>query len=187
MSRKREKVPRHVAGVTHMVAGPGPAVEWAGKTWRFGFNHQDAKGRLEELIRAHVVRDALRTKRALGGAEGQEAYDLTDAKVKGGHYLTFARGWAEVLNSPAGVLLYTRSLLQEHHPDVTDDDVRRMLAEEPEQTEAAVAAVSPDFFKAVAVQMGETPETAETIAAELARTLRDRTTPGPDTASPSCG
>ncbi len=169
-----------------MVAGPGPTVECGGKTWRLGFNTQDAKARLEELIRAHVVRDAIKTKRAVGGAEGQEAYDHTDRQLKAGHYYTFARGWSEILQSPVGAVLYLLSLLQEHHPDAAEADALRLLSEEPEQTEQAVAAVSPDFFAAAAVQRGVKPADAERIAEAVAKaTTRTTSGAGPATASAS--
>lgn len=181
MSRKKPpRAPRHVAGVQQVAATP-PTVHHDGRVWRLGFNTQDAKGRLEELFRSHVVRDAIKTKRLLGGADGDEHYRLTDTLLKQGYYKTFAKGWVELLNSPEGALLYVLSLLQEHHPDTTADEVAALLAAEPEQVEAAVLAVSPDFFEAVAVQMKATPGAAR----EFARTVAARMTAAPGGGSPS--
>ena len=183
MSKKRQGVPRHVAGVTHMAAAPGPTVQCGGRAWRFGFNDQDAKARLEELIRAHVLRDAIANKKALGGADGAEAYQHTDTLLKQGHYLTFAKGWNEVLGSPVGGVLYPLSLLQHHHPDATEADVVRLLVEEPEQTEAAVRAISPSFWAAVATQKGASAADAATFAAAIAGGWA--ATPAPASASTS--
>lgn len=172
MSSKRPKVPREVAGVTHMTASPGPTVvEAGGRVWRLGFNDQDAKARLEELIRGHVIRDALATKRAVGGPDGEAHYRDAASRVEGGEYLTFAPGWARLMGQPAGSLLFLLSLLQEHHPDATADDVRRLSVAEPEQCEAAVRAVAPDFFAAAALQMGLAPGAAAGLAAEMAAAI----------------
>lgn len=180
--RKRKpkvKVPRHVPGVQQVTATP-PTVECGGRTWRLGFNTQDAKGRLEELFRAHVVRDALKTKRLLGGEDGDEAYRETDKLVKQGHYRTFARGWLDLLNSPVGAVLYVLSLAQQFQPDATEDDVLRLMSEEPEQTQAAVESISPDFFRAAAIQVGADLAAADSVAAAV----RSR---GTATAEPGTG
>ena len=174
MSRKQKpkpRVPRRVAGLSHMVAGPGPSIECGGKVWRVGFNTQDAKGGLEELVRAHVLRNAIKNKRAIGGTEGQEIFDEAEKKILQGHYLAFEKGWQETLKSSAGTILYLLSLLREHHPDATEDDARKLLVQEREQSEAAILAVSPSFFSAMAVQNGVTKGDAAEVAASIARDL----------------
>jgi len=183
VTKRLQKVPKNVAGVSHMAAGPGPTVVSGGKTWRLGFNTQDAKGRLEELVRGHVVRDAIKTKRAVGGADGDETYAHTDRLLKQGHYYTFAQGWAEIIQSPVGAVMFLMSLLQEHHPDATEADAMRLLADEPEQIEAAVSAVSPDFFAAAAVQRGVRPEDAVKVSRAVAASIETRAAPGSDSTS----
>lgn len=180
--QRQQGTPQHAPPVTHLTLGPGPTVECGGKTWRLGFNTQDAKGRLEELFRSHVLREALKGKRALGGADGQEVYDTANDKVDGGHYLTFGDGWRRLLGTPAGSTLYLLSLLQHHHPDATADDARKLMVEEWEQTKAAMTAISPSFLAAVAVQMGASPDDAPGVATAIASRLASGE---PDTATAS--
>lgn len=158
--------------MSQIIASPGPTIHHNGKVWRLGFNDQNAKGRLEELIRSHVIRDALQTKRELGGKDGEESYEFTDNKVKKGYYHTFAKGWNEILNSSVGAVLYMLSLLQKHHPDATEDDARTLLINEPEQSEAAIVAISPDFLETVAIQMGVSPEKATLAAITIVNDLK---------------
>jgi hypothetical protein len=171
-------------GVTHASASPGPTIhESNGAVWRLGFNDQDAKGRLEELVRSHILRTALKSKRALGGEDGQEIFDSAESKINGGHYLTFRKGWVELLQTPEGGILLFLSLLQEHHPKATVDDAERLLTREQEQADAAFIAVCPDFLTAMAVQKGESPANAPELAAVVARKLAERKVaePGSDT------
>ena len=154
-----------------MTLSPGPTIECDGKTWRLSFNTQDAKGRLEDLIRAHVVRDALKSKRALGGAEGDEAYRTATQPLEDGEYDTFGERWKALLSKPAGSLLFLLSLLQKNHPDATIEDARKLYIREQEQTESALFAISPDFFAAMSEQMGATPEEAVRVAADVASSL----------------
>lgn len=183
--QQAESEPRRAMPVTHMTLSPGPTIHCDGKVWRLGFNTQDAKGRLEELIRGHVVREALKTKRLLGGADGDEVYESRMDKVDCGHYRTFADGWRKILKTPTGSALFLLSLLQHHHPDATEDDARRLLMREHEQTEAAIVAISPDFFGAMAVQMGASPADAPAVAAAVAAELATAVTPEPATGSAS--
>lgn len=171
MSKKRKPVPP-----AQFIAGhPGPAVESAGKTWRLGFNTQNAKARLEELIRARVLRDALRLRREAGGDDGEQLWQDTRDSLAAGHYDTFGPGWLRVLRSGIGSTLFVLSLLQKHHPTATEADAAALVANEPDQVNAALAVVAPDFFSAVARQMaaerGAPPEQAERVAAELSAAL----------------
>lgn len=169
--RKPQKQPRRAPAVRHMTLGPGPTIECGGKTWRLGFNTQDAKARLEELFRAHVMREAVKKKRALGGKEGQDAYDHDNDAVTDGEYDTFEKGWYRLLAKPAGSVMYLLSLLQEHHPDATAADARSLVVQEPEQTQAAVNAISPDFLCAAAVQNGMSRDDAPRFVAAVVRNL----------------
>lgn len=184
MSKTQRKKQRPVPPMAHITLSPGPTVVLDGKVWRLGFNSQDAKSRLEELFRGHVVRDALMTKRAVGGPDGEEQFAAEMARVRGGHYAFFADGWRELLGTRAGNVLYLLSLLQEHHPDATEQDAMRLLVQENEQTVEALAAITPTFLSAAAVQMGMRPGDAPALVAAAVAELA-RMTPGaaPDTAS----
>lgn len=143
-----------------MVSHPGPTVLCGGKTWRLGFNDQDAKGRLEELVRSHVLREALKDRDAIGGEEGEADYQKVKTQLRQGHFLTFEKGWLDLLNSPLGNVLFLLSLLQHNHPDATDADAFRLFREEPDQTQAAIEVVAPHFFREAAIQLGSKPDAA---------------------------
>lgn len=165
---------KHAHTVQHTVAYPGPSFEALGKKWRLSFNDQDAKGQLEELIRAHVVREEIKTKRALGGDEGdrywrEEVKPLLDS----GYYAMFSPGWVSIMKSQAGVGMFLQSLLMKHHPEATLDTAIELFLGEPEQVIAAVEVIAPDFFAAVAVQMGHNRAEALAAAPVLAQAVRD--------------
>lgn len=178
MSRNKQRPGRaksnYHPSMQQLVSSPGPTVDALGKKWRLGFNDQNAKGALEELIRAHAIRGELQTKRALGGAEG-ERYWLEEVKplFDSGYYSTFGKGWLNTLRHPDGVLLFLQSLLVKHHPDITADQTKDVFASEPEQVMAAVEVVAPDFFAAVAIQMGHSTENAKRGGVEIAAALRE--------------
>jgi hypothetical protein len=164
-----ERRERRPAPSVQQITATAPTVtDEAGTVWRLGFNSNDAKGRLEELIRAGVIRDAVRTKRAVGGPDGDDYFAVVQALVDAGHYFTFAKGWRDKLRSPDGAVLFLQSLLQEHHPEVTRREAEDLFLSEPEQVMAAVGVIAPDFFRAVAEQMGATPKDADAAAGELA-------------------
>lgn len=181
--KKAQRNVRLSQPVTHTTLSPGPTVVLDGKTWRIGFNTQDAKARLEELMRSHVVREALKNKRAVGGPDGEELFAAKMKQVEGGHYLSFAEGWRDLLRTPVGGTLYLLSLLQEHHPDATESDARRLLVQESEQTTAALTAITPDFLAAAAVQMGVNPGDAPGLVAAVVADLAAKAT----TAEPGTG
>ena len=188
----RAKPPAYVPSVQQLTGSPGPTVEALGKKWRLGFNDQDAKGALEELVRAHHTRRAVREKRTIGGEEGELVWSDFCAIKAQGFYDTFRPGWIATLRSEDGPFLFLQSLLQKHHPDVTLADAQEMMVGEPEQVMAAVEVVAPDFFAAVAIQKGHATEDAKAGAAEIARAVvaeiekfKQTTTPEPATPSTS--
>lgn len=171
--------PNYAPSVQQLVGSPGPTVEIAGengkpKIWRLGFNDQNAKGALEELIRAHFIRRELPNKRALGGEDG-ENYWRSEVRplLDSGYYDTFGPGWLATLKSSDGVLLFLQSLLVKFQPDITAAQTQEIFAAEPEQVMAAVEVVAPDFFAAVAVQKGYATEDAKKGGAEIAAALRE--------------
>ncbi len=174
--------------IQQMTGRVGPTVTVGSKVYRFGFNDQDAKARLEELIRSHVVREGLRMKRVLGGQDGEDHYTAVVDRLDAGYYGTLSPGWVKTLASETGTLLFVLSLLQEHHPQMTAEDARAVWVAEPEQCQAALRVIAPDFFRAVARQVaaekGATPgpeldAAVEDLAAEIDRKLA---TPAPATA-----
>lgn len=178
MSKKKAgpKPPKRTPSTQFITMSPGPTIEAGEKTWRLGFNTQNAKGRLEELVRAQVVRDALKLKTELPGDDGETLWQDTRDSLAAGHYDTFEKGWFRVLKSEIGNRLFLLSLLQKHHPDATATDALSLLTNHREQVDAALAVISPDFLHAVArqtaTQKGATPHDAEAVASELMRKMQ---------------
>lgn len=185
--KKPKKLPDRVPGAQFITGAPGPTIQTPGKVWRLGLNTQNAKGRLEELVRAQVVRDALRLKREVGGDEGEQVWQDTRDALAAGHYDTFEKGWFRILKSAVGNKLFLLSLLQKHHPEATEADALALMVGAREETEAALAVISPDFLLAVARQVaterGTSPEDAGAIATELL--AQTTAAPAPPTASVS--
>lgn len=173
-NRQKARPQRRPASVQQLTGGPGPTVEACGKRWRLGFNDQDAKAALEELVRAHHARRALKDKRSIGGEDGQAVWDEFARLSSSGFYDTFGTGWIATLKSPDGILLFLQSLLFKHHPDIGMEQVREVFASEPEQVVAAVEVVAPDFFAAVAIQKGHSTEQAKEAAPQLAAAMREQ-------------
>lgn len=185
MSKAKNKAPKSVSGVSQITGGACPLVTCDGKVWKVGFNTNNAKAALEQLIRAHVIAEAKK--------DGPEEYQDTKDRVLGGHYRTFAKGWLTVMNSPDGPPLYLQSLLLKHHPEATASDAMRLMTAAGDEVEAALAEVSPDFFRVAAVEWAREKRVDESQAAaageELANAVlksfrRNPTTPEPVTASP---
>ena len=195
MSRNKQKPGRakrtYVPSVQQLASSPGPTIRALGKTWRLGFNDQNAKGALEELIRSHHTRIAVREKRSIGGEEGELVWAEFCALKAKGFYDTFGKGWQATLQSQEGVLLFLQSLLTKNHPDITTEQTIDILAAEPEEAMAALEVVAPDFFEALAIQMGHSTNEARAVGQEIARQIRaefatekaKRTTPEPATDS----
>lgn len=193
MSRNKQKPGRarrdYVPSVQQLASSPGPTIRALGKTWRLGFNDQNAKGALEELIRSHHTRIAIREKRNIGGEEGELAWSEFCALKAKGFYDTFGKGWQATLQSQEGVMLFLQSLLMKHHPDITTEKTIDILAAEPEETMAALEVVAPDFFAAATNQMGRSTDEARAAGQEVAKQIRaefvkaKQITPGPATAS----
>jgi hypothetical protein len=154
VSKRRKKAePSRVASVQQVTGHPGPTITTGGKTWRLGFNTQNAKGRLEELIRSQVVRSALQIRVELSSELGEQYWQDAQDSLAAQHYSTFGKGWFRVVKSAIGSKLFLLSLMQRHHPDATEADAAYLLANEPEQTEAALVVIAPDFFHAAMVQI----------------------------------
>lgn len=175
MSKRSKKPKERTPSVQYMTGHPGPTIDADGKTWRLGFNTQNAKGRLEELVRSRVVRDALALKESVGGEAGEKYWEDTRDALAAGHYDTFEVGWFRVVKSSVGSKLFLLALLQKHHPNATEADAYALLTNHTAQTEAAVSVIAPDFFLAVVVQMakeqGKTIN-AEAVASELVKAMK---------------
>lgn len=169
-------------------AGPGPIVNDGPRTWRLGWNNQDAKAELEAQIVAFATEDTLNRMKRLSSESAQALFTLFQNRVDAGAYHTFAPGWTHVMADPASSWLFLLSLLKEHQPGATAADAKRLLAEEPERVRIAVGIVAPDFFEAVAIQVGvekgTPPQKVRAVAETIATAVMEKfpgETPAPAT------
>lgn len=165
MSKERQ------ASVQQMVGYPPKLLKVDGETYKIGFNDQDAKGRLEEIIGAKVWDRVYAEAERMKPATAERHIARHEQLFASGHYATGGPGWNAEIMSPAGAVLFFLSLLQEHQPDMTPEEAARLFNLEPLRCKHAIAAVAPDFFTAVLRQMGATEEMIERMAPELAKAM----------------
>lgn len=182
-----KKPSRPVPGVQQMTASPGPILTVGDETYRLGFNDQDAKGRLEALIADYIWAKVDRDKAAMPPKRAEAHEERYQALFDRGHYDTLGRGWQTVIASVDGVSLFLLSLLQEHHPELTLTDARRLFLADPGRCKRAIGAIASDFFTAVLSQLGaaENADLAAAVSELVGRMTADDVTPGPATATGS--
>lgn len=175
-------------GVGQMLGSAGtPAEIVVGKTkWLVGHPDQAAKARLEKLVAKAALDEVRRLKDVLDPGTYREAFAEAVATLK--DYRTWRPGWQRIVFDPAYFHLYLWSLLQEHQPQASEDDVREICERAPEEVRAAVAEVMPGFFRMLLADLeGHAPEeTLRQVAAGLDKTfaaMRERPTPTPATSS----
>jgi len=191
VSKARDRRP--APSVQQMAAYPPPAVAAGGKTYRLGFDDQNAKGRLEELIRGSVWERVYAEADRMPPAVGERHVARYDGLFDAGHYATFGPGWQRTLTTPDGVTLFLLSFLQAHHPDMTPADAAALFAAAPRECRRALGVIAPDFFRAAVRQRGATAAEADALmaapetAAMLAALAGDDPGPAPPTPAPGTG
>ena len=154
------------AGAADLTAEPFP-VRCGGKTWLIAHPTVGTVGRLEILV-ATAAGDELDALRAEGLPPAQVAAmnrELNSQLAARSHR---AGGdlHARVMAGPDGTALYLLALLRDRQPDATLADARTLLADAPDETGRAVAAVTPVFTKLTGAKRGLSPSQIE---AELTR------------------
>lgn len=131
------------SGVGVMLGG-GAEIHAPGRVWKVSAPDQRAKRRLESLVKKVVIDEA----REMKGVLGPEAYhELFESKTRQlRDYETWRPGWMAVVFDPGYAHLFLWSLLHPAHPDATEEDVRAIFADAPEEVAAAYAQILPDFF-----------------------------------------
>lgn len=160
--------PRPSAADLLGAAADPPAVVDGPTAWKVGHPTQRAKARLEDMTAAVAVRETLALKPHLSADEFAPLWADVQADIRNREYRVGGRRWLEAVRSPGWAVLLLTALVREHHPDATEDDVRGLMDREPEQVQAAVARVLPDFFRGVGRQLRLTP--AQTADLERAIT-----------------
>lgn len=157
-------------------AGEPPRFAWRGKEYKVGFPTQRVKARLEELI-AGAETAAVQALRGV-----IPPTDFADQLARLGRQLRTREHrtrdgslWQRYMvgeEAVTGFQLFLLALLREHQPDVTEDDLRAMLAEGGEFLLLAADRVVPGFFTWLEAELGAPKGTTAELAAKMAAELR---------------
>lgn len=128
-------------------SGECPVVTWRGKPYRVAFATDRTLARLEILVAAAATAEAEELAAALPPEQGEAQRKAVRSMLAGKAHRAGGSLWADVLNGPDGPVLQLLAFLRHHHPGASHADAGAMIAEEPAQVEAALAVVSPDFFR----------------------------------------
>lgn len=164
---------KRMPSVQQMLGYPPKSLVIDGENYRLGFNDQDAKGRLEEIIGSRVWDKVYsEADRMKNGDRHIKRYEQQFAE---GYYATMGEGWRQEVLCPSGVFVFFLSLMQEHQPGMTLEEATGLFQRDPVRCAHAIAAVAPDFFKAVLRQMGATEEMIEKSAPDLKKMVETLT------------
>lgn len=148
-------------------AGPCPTITYGKKVWTVGHPTQKAKAWLELLV-IEIAQDNIdKSKPILKRGVYEKKCDALDMQISGGHHKTGGALWSTVNSGPDGQVLFLTSLLRERHPEVTIDDVRGMVLNEPRQVRRAMLVTVPGFFTILVSGLPMAPEDRPAKAAEL--------------------
>jgi len=134
-------------------AGACPEIAHQGKTWKIGYPTKAAKDRLEKL----VVADAWASVQAAFIGDPQHDAELKESyheSVRNREYRTGGKLWAKAFSRMDGQILFYLSLVQEHQPAATSEDVITLMADCPDEFMTAMELVTPRFFFVAAEAMG---------------------------------
>ncbi len=169
------------ASIQQMLSYPPHSLIVSGEKYLVGFNTQDAKGRLEELVAASVWDRVYATAEKM--RHGEQHIKRVEKLFASGNYATGGEGWREEVLCPNGAILFFLSLLQEHHPDLTAEDATKIFTADPLRCRRVITEVAPDFFQAILRQLGATEEQIQALAPELALSLESAYEEKSDTSS----
>lgn len=175
-------------GVGAMIGTPGacPEIQVNGKRWTVGRPDQDAKARLENLAKKVAIDEVRKLKGILDAAAYAEAMQLVVGNLR--TYETWREGWQAVIFDPGNSHLFLWSLMQAHHPDISESQVADICKTAPEEVTAAFAQVIPDFFTILLANVLDrlSPEDQQTVQAAMEQ-LRHRLTLTPARSSTPSG
>mgnify|MGYP001605268688 FL=1 len=157
-----------------------PEIPYKGTLYKLGRPDQDAKGRLEKLVKRVAIDEVRALKDALPPAAYAELFAERTKNLK--QYDTWREGWKATVFEPANAHLFLWSLLQAHHPTITAADVLALATEAPEEVSYALAQVMPAFFRMLLEGIALTPDQQQALEEKLSE-FRERLTPTPKTPS----
>ena len=165
-------------------AGACPEITALGKTWKIGHPTQRAKAVLEQLVVASAVAEVRQLKDVLPPDAYAETFrELTDA-IASRHYKTWGAGWQRIVWGPRSGYLFLLSLLREHHPTATEDDVAALAGAAPEEVTAALIEVTPNFIRLLLLDRKDiTPEqqaAIQGVMTDLIEKMTQKLAPSPE-------
>lgn len=147
----KDKARRFNPALSDVLADDGDPVvvtDSTGRRWKVGYPTQRAKARLEKLVFQEEMA-LLREQKELGILTETEFEVRAERLAKQAKAKDFAEGkplWVKHTTQADGAVLWIQSLLMEHQPDVTREQVTALLADRGPEVRAAVEVVVPPFF-----------------------------------------
>lgn len=122
-------------------------VESGGQVYRVGFPTQAAKGRYEQLVFEREKATVLRQKAFLPPEDYQARCDKLSEQIEGRQFATGQPMWLKYASSGAGWVMWVQSLIDQHHPGITFEQVVKLLEAKGDEVRLVLAAVVPSFFE----------------------------------------
>lgn len=176
-------------GVQQMLGSSGecPTIRWGGKVYKLGHPNQTAKARLEDIASDAAVARIEAKEGKIKAKTFKSMLDRVCDRVCAGEFKTWASGWQETVWGDGGAL-FALSLFREHHPDMTPEDVGKLIEACGGQYRIALAKVLPDFFEMLlAGREDVTPEQRNEIREAMGEVLRQLLPPSSPTPESTAG
>lgn len=134
-------------GAQHLLAPDSalPEIPHKGALYKVGRPDGNARARLEKLVKATALNGVRALKDVLEPSAYREAFAEVTNNLK--RYETWRDGWQAIVFDPGCRHLFLWSLLLEHHPAITEQQVLELAQAVPEEVHAALAQVLPPFFQ----------------------------------------
>lgn len=127
---------------------PITVTDSTGRRWKIGFPTQRAKDRLQKFVFEEELR-LIREQYDLGIITQPEFELRAERLAKQARGREFKQGgvlWVKHTAQAAGALLWVHALLAENHPDITREDVERLMQDRGPDIKAAMEVIQPPFF-----------------------------------------
>ncbi len=125
------------------VLGVPSDVTCGGKVYKFGPANQEV---LAEQEKAFAAMAKAGIKAVTPAEEWAEELDAHRDRVARRHYAAGSKGWAQMMLSPDGWAVVYLTMFRVNHPEIKDETVRAIEAENPDGLLDAIAEQLPDFF-----------------------------------------
>lgn len=124
-------------------AGTGAFFTWRNKRYQLSPLTKAAQASFEAWLEQRAWEASKRAKVSLSHKEYMELVGQVNADIAAGKYSFSTDLVADAMQTVPGVYWFCRTLLEPHHPDVTDDQITEMLSEVGDDLLAAVKRLLP--------------------------------------------